>query len=213
MAPEGGVWGIVDTDNEAALLEHRMGELEQTLRPVLLRRGAEPDVKVDFVVGRDLFTRAAASDRAALARTLLGYLAEGGALSLAQVIPALGQRLSAFAARLPAALVKKIATAEEAVYTDPASDLVSWKETELADAFRDAGAREVAVEIQQFTDARRISERELLGWLAPGSPYGRALAASLTPSELDQAAEAWKGALVGRETAWTSTVAFLVARR
>jgi hypothetical protein len=29
---------------------------------------------------------------------------------------------------------------------------------------------------------------------------------------LDQAARAWRTALVGRETAWTSTVAFLVAR-
>jgi len=213
LVPEGGVWGIVATDDEAALLEHRMGELEQTLRPVLLRRGAEPEVKVDFVVGRDLFTRASGPGRAALARTLVGFLADGGALSVAQVIPALGQRLSAFSAGLPADLVEKIESAEERVYSDSANDLVSWKENDLADAFRDAGAREVTFELQRFTDARRISERELLGWLAPGSPYGQALAASLTPSELSQATSAWRAALVGGEIAWTSSVAFIVARR
>ena len=68
-------------------------------------------------------------------------------------------------------------------------------------------------ELQQFTDARRVMERELAGWLAAGSPYGRALAGLLTSSEISRAADAWKGALVGREVAWTSTVAFLVARR
>ncbi len=213
LAPEGGVWGIVGTENEAALLEHRMGELEQSLRPVILRRGTEPDVKVDFVVGRDLFTRASSPERAALARALMGYLADGGALSFAQVIPAHGQRLSAFCRGLPAELVKKIEAAEDLVYSDPANDLVSWKENDLAEALRDAGASEVTVELQRFTDARRISERELLGWLAPASPYGRTLVTALTPPEIHQAAEAWRAALFGRETAWTSTVAFLVARR
>ncbi|HEY9595425.1 MAG TPA: AAA family ATPase, partial [Spirochaetia bacterium] len=35
-APEGGVWGIVRSAAEAAVLEHRMADIEQPLRPVLV---------------------------------------------------------------------------------------------------------------------------------------------------------------------------------
>src|SRR5271157_4434760 len=79
-APEGGVWGIVSSGDEAALLQHRMKELEQAARPVILQPGkplaemarmlsvldpdqimsglgVDPSIRFDFVVGRDLFTR------------------------------------------------------------------------------------------------------------------------------------------------------------
>ena len=67
--------------------------------------------------------------------------------------------------------------------------------------------------MERFPDSRRITDRELEAWLAPDSAYGRALAAGLTAAELKLVRETFQAALVGRESAWTSAVAFLIARK
>ncbi len=234
-APEGGVWGIVDTDADAGLLEHRMRELEYAARPVILKParplvevasdpvssdvesalaalGVEAGVRFDFVVGRDLFTRRSADERRALACLLLGLLAPGGALSFAQVIPGLAQRLSSLLDWDSPTLADKLHAAEECVYSDSSNDLVSWRQEDLADACRRAGAAEVNVETERYADARRITDRELDLWLAKDSTYGRALSAGLTAKELAKVHELFRSRLPGREVAWTSTVAFVVAR-
>ena len=234
--PEGGAWGIVSTEEEAALLEHRMRELEHGVRPLILRpgrslveisrsmadgdegalvaaTGMDPEVRVDFVVARDLFTRVPGSDRQALARMLLAFLGPGGAVSLAQVVPALGQRLSSLAELADADLARKLREAEERAYSDASSPLVGWREGDLAEAFRVAGAREVTVETARFPDARRITERELEAWLSPEAAYGRALAAALSPTEMEHVRSRLREKMVGKEAAWTSTVAFLIARK
>jgi putative ATPase len=233
-APEGGVWGIVASESDAALLAHRMGDLEQSVRPVILQPGSllelarssaafdadqlagalgvEPGVRFDFVVGRDLFTRVTASLRTPLARLLLLLKEREGVISLAQVIPGRGQRLSAFVREGSPALATKLEAAEERAYTDLSNDLVSWREDELAAALREAGAREVSVETERFTDTRRITERELETWLSPAATYGRALSDGLEPAELSRVGKIFRSQLVGREVSWASAVAFLIAR-
>jgi hypothetical protein len=154
-----------------------MKELEQAMRPVILQPGrplvelaralssldadqlmtalgVDTDVRFDFVVGRDLFTRLPAPDRAALARLLVVALGPCGALSLAQVISRLGQRLSSPVRLDSPAAAKKLEKAEERAYSDPSNDLVSWSHEELSAAFREAGAREVSVETETMTDTR-----------------------------------------------------------
>jgi hypothetical protein len=69
------------------------------------------------------------------------------------------------------------------------------------------------VVLEQFPDSRRITDRELDAWLAPDSAYGRALAAELTTAELDRVHSAFRSQLVGKETSWSSAVAFLIARK
>ena len=212
-----------------------MKELEQAVRPVILQvgrplaelapalpsfepedvmasLGMDPAIRFDFVVGRDLFTRLPAGDRLAVMRLLLAVLARGGALSVAQVIPRLGQRLSALVPLDGAALFKKLAAAEERAYSDPSSDLVSWSLGDLEAAFREAGARDVSVETEPVPDTRRITEREMELWLAPDASYGRALCEQFSPEELASVRDALRSQLVGRETSWTSMVAFVVAR-
>jgi putative ATPase len=237
-APEGGVWGIVGSESDASLLEHRMKELEHTVRPVILQPGTtlaemaqtlasaasptpdqvmaalgvDPSIRFDFVVGRDLFTRLPSSEQLALVRFLLATLTPGGALSIAQVIPRLGQRLSSLI-ELDDLRAKQLRMAEENAYCDPANDLVNWSHEDLAAACRQAGAREVSVETEQSVDNRRIAEREIALWLAPDSAYGNALAAALGPKELARVSEMLRARLVNRDVAWTSTVAFVTARR
>ena len=235
-APEGGVWGIVSTEEEAAVLEHRMQDLDSTLKPVILRPGAslrelartastldekaiaamtglEPGVRMDFVVGRDLLTRATAADRHAVARFLLALTAAGGAVSLAQVVPGRGQRLSALMTGLSRGVADALAAAEEQAYSRAADELVGWNERDLADAFTAAGASDVSVEVQPFTDSRRVTDRDLDAWLAPGSSYGRALAAGLSDQERGELRSALHSQVAGRDVPWTSTVAFVIARK
>jgi hypothetical protein len=89
---------------------------------------------------------------------------------------------------------------------------VSWDDAELEAACRGAGAGEVSVEKEQSTDTRRITEHEMELWLAPDSTYGKALAAEFSAAETAQVHAALRSQLVGGETAWTSTVAFVIAR-
>jgi hypothetical protein len=173
--------------------------------------GVDSEIRFDFVVGRDLFTHLPASGRDALARFLLAVLAPGGVLSISQVIPRLGQRLSSLV-RLDDTLSGKLAAAEERAYCDPSNDLVNWRHDDLADAFRAAGARAVSVETEPLIDVRRVTERELALWLAPGSSYGRELTAQLSAGEVAQVHHAMRAQLIGGESPWTSMVAFVVAR-
>jgi putative ATPase len=234
-APEGGVWAVASSEDEAALLQHRMKELEQAVRPVILQPprslvqmaqeiplldpdhimkalGMDPEIRFDFVVSRNQFTRMSASERSSLTRLLLTVLVPGGFLSYAQVIPRLGQRLSSLVV-LDSLAAAKLEAAEERAYTEPSNDMVNWSHEDLAEACRAAGAREVRVEIERSTDARRISERELALWLDPNSAYGEALGAVLSSKELQQVQETLRTSLVGQEVPWTSTTAFLVAQK
>jgi putative ATPase len=238
-APEGGVWGIAGSEEDAASIEHRMRELEQPVRPTVIRTarpleeiaaedstplpdgalaalGLDPALRFEFAVGRDLFTRTPAARRSALLRLLLALLAPGGMLSLAQVIPGRGQRLSSLldwgAGRADTTLAEKVAAAEERAYADAANPLVNWGPEELAAECRAAGAREVKVEVESYTDARRITVRELDAWLARDSSYGRALSSGLGPGELSQFESLLRAQLPGAEVSWTTAVAFLVAR-
>ena len=185
--------------------------------PELARSGAslglEPGLVFDFIVGRDLFTRASKADRASLSRFLLSLLAADGALSIAQVIPGRGQRLSSLIGAEDPALLEKLRAAEERAYTDPANDLVSWREEDLAAALREAGAREVTVETERSQDERRVTAREVEAWCAPGSSYGRALAGSLEPAEVARVRKIFTAQLLGREVPWATTAAFLIARK
>jgi putative ATPase len=225
-APEGGVWGIVRSDEEAAVLEHRMGDLEQALRPALLRTGRPlseldgipglaPDVRFELIVGRNLFTRMGGAERAAALRFLLGLLAPGGTISVAEIVPRMAQRLSDLVdfsgARGGVALREKLAAAEETVYSDPSNPLVGWGPDELAAAATGSGARAARVEVERYTEERHISARDLDAWLSPESAYGRALAEALTQSELASLRRLLERHVENRDVRWMSSMAFLAA--
>ena len=238
-APEGGVWGVVGSAEEAAVLEHRMGELEQTARPTLVRmemplaalagdvlRGAGPGMdpeaafslpgiergmRFDLIVGRNIFTRMSAAERGATAGFLAAISAHGGAISIAEIVPRLAQRLSSLLA--PGELVQKLAEAEERAYSDPKNPLVAWGPHDLAEALAEAGYTGVSVQTQSFPDRRRMTTRELEAWCSPASSYGRALALSFSPDELHNLQNLLRTKLVGRDLDWVSTVAFVTATR
>ncbi len=238
-APEGGVWGIVGTEEEAAVLEHRMTELEQTMRPHMIRlerplpalagdasRGAgrgtdadaalsllgiEPGMRFELIVGRNIFTRMNAQERAVTASLFAALSAPGGMVSFAEIVPRLAQRLSSLLE--PGALVEKLAKTEERAYSDAKNPLVAWGPEELAAALAEAGYNSVSMQTQSFTDTRRMTNREIDAWCSPGSSYGRALASAFSPDELPLLQNLLRAQLVGRDIDWVSTVAFATAVR
>jgi putative ATPase len=248
-APEGGVWGIVGSAEEAAVLEHRMGELEGTARPVILRsekplaalaasaaaQGALPDtahtdallallgidsgVRFELIVGRNIFTHMSTAERSASARLLAALLTLGGTLSVAEIVPRMAQRLSSLleqgadALGVPAGLAEKLAAAEDHVYADADNPLVCWGPEDLAALLRQSGFSDVSVETQRYTDARRITNRELDAWCAPESSYGRALTHFLAPDDRALVAKLLRERLAGRDIGWSRATAFIIARR
>jgi putative ATPase len=227
-APEGGVWGIAATDEEKAVLEHRMAELEEPVRPVILRParplseigpeaahrelGLEPGLRFEFVVGRDLLTRAGPAEREAVLRLLLSLLAPDGTLSLGQVVPRDGQRLSRLLAWDDAALRRKVEAAEDRAYGDGSNPLVSWGTEDLEAACRAAGASVVSVEADRRPQTRRVERREIVAWMAPGSLYGAALRAALSPNEIAALEGSLVRQLAGRDLPWESATAYLTAK-
>jgi putative ATPase len=239
-APEGGVWGMVRSAEDAAVLEHRMHDLETTVRPTVVMvekslaetagslppgadaaeafaaLGIDRDIRFEFVVGRNLFTRLGAEGRTSTLRLLLSVLAPGGRLSVAEVVPAMAQRLSALidpaaAAGQSRALVEKLQAAEERAYHDPSNPLVSWGPDDLALAARDAGAVEAHVELESYNEVRRITARDLDAWLSPDSAYGRAVAEAVPAEDRVELSHLLRGQLEGKEVGWSSFMAFLVA--
>jgi putative ATPase len=231
-APEGGVWGCVRTEEEQAILGHRMKDLGPVLRPTILRLasplaaiaaagpgaaraglGIEESLSFEIILGRSLFTRATAAERAALARLLLELSAPEGSLAFAEVVPGLAQRLSALLPVQGNGLREKIAAAEAGLYAGRAHPLLAWGPEDLATAFREAGAAEARVETETFTEERRISARDIDAWLAPGSPYGAAVLGAVSRDAYDELGAALRERVAGRPVPWTSTVAFLRVRR
>jgi len=234
-APEGGVWGMVYSDNDAEVLAHRMKELDPILRPTLVRvaqplaalasshssgqgasamdvLGLDPQARFECVVGRDIFTRMNTAEREATARFLLELAAPGGDLAFAQIVPGMAQRLSSLVQSPDPRVRERLIAAEERAYGDPSNPLVNWGPADIAGAFTSAGAREVTVATEVFPEARRIAERDLASWLAPESAYGRALAASLDANELRSITDLMRHQLSARDVSWGSTVCFVKVR-
>jgi putative ATPase len=239
-APEGGVWGLVRAAEDAAVLEHRMHDLETTVRPTVLMVGSslaetaaslppgagaaealaalgiDQDIRFEFVVGRNLFTRLSSEQRSSVLRLLLSLLAPGGRLSVAEVVPGMAQRLSALIDTARAAngakIVEKLQAAEERAYHDASNPLVSWGPEDLARAAREAGAADARVELECYTEVRRITAKDLDAWLSPGSSYGRAVAEAMSPADRDDLIRLLHGQFEGKEIGWSSFMAFLVGR-
>ncbi len=177
--------------------------------------GLDEELRFEAIVGRNLLTRASASERRDAIALLASLLAPGGRIALAEVVPAMAQRLSALLdfGRAPNGLRQHFEDAEERAYTDPSNPLVAWGPDDLARAAAEAELAEVTATTDALGEKRRIGERELAAWLSAGSAYGRSLADSLSAEEQQQVAQLLSRQLLDRELDWTTTVALLVGKR
>jgi len=236
-APEGGAWALArDADEAAALREMavRLPELERPAvlqgslaeLPELLAARGEGQVRFDAIIGRSALAprpgtgnEASALDRNAAARLLAGLLAPGGAISLAEPVPAQAQRLYALVdlAPLGKSLAEKVRSAEEAIYAAPGDPLVNWGADDLRAAFLAAGLAEVAVETRETAAETRVAPSTVARWFTPAPEgqrpsYTQRLAVHLDPEELARVQGLYERSLSGQTVSWRSVTAFLMAR-
>lgn len=165
-APEGGVWGLVDTPDEAELLQAQSRNLPELERPRIVVRGYWPEAsatRFDRVIGRNPFNRLDNLETLHLARRVL---LPDGRLCLAQVAPRRGQRLYALLDWSGVASARQaIVDAEEKMWADSADPLVNWDLPDLEAAVLAAGFVTLQVEIERANQPRHITRLQLDKWL------------------------------------------------
>ncbi|GAB4523409.1 MAG: AAA family ATPase [Anaerolineae bacterium] len=226
--PEGGVWALARTAEEAEALREIAGRLPEVERPIVMQGALEEltallaargdaDVRFDAVVGRNALTRCPAKED--VMRQIAALLRPGGRLSLAEAIPRRTQRLYRLAPldRLGTDLAERVAKAEEAIYADAQDPMVNWDVSDLEQALEATGLVEIHVELVEQTTQVTITPSLIDRWFEPSRTdrpsYGQRLAALLTEEELDQVRDLFARALTGQTVEWTSAIAFVQATR
>jgi putative ATPase len=175
------------------------------------------DVRFDAVVGRNVLTRC--SDKPALFRAAANQLLAGGVLSLAEVIPRRGQRLSALAGSELQAdeLWGRWCAAEELIYQDLTDPMVNWDANDLERMCHEAGLVVDRAEVVPDTEERRVTPLQVSRWFSLNGPeerpsYAQHLLRQLTPEELAHVQELCARILSDQVVPWQTHTLFLVGR-
>jgi putative ATPase len=221
--PEGGVWTLCDDPTAAALLESRAQALAELERPAilvgelkalpeLLRKRDQETMWFDAAVGRNALFREA--DKAGCLGGLSGVMRQGGRISLAEVVPSMGMRLSQLL-KLEgesAAFRRKVAKSEERIYKDPDNPLVNWSVEDFCGMVEDAGFGILERHTRRFTERRTVRAEDIERWFSSQSGSYAALAAGTLDSEgLERLRKISAERLTGQEVDWQSTVLFISA--
>ena len=213
--PEGGVWALVRSEHAAQILREQAANLPGLRQPQILVGTPEelpalladtPDLRFDFIIGRNLFiSKELYINNLNLAHALL---APGGTLALAENLPRHGQRLSRLV-EMP--LPPEIALAEEKIYTSPDDPLVNWDAADLCRRLQEAGLVATNPTILDLKRAQVLSVAALNRWMDTEDAHSyasRLLAAGLEPEQLAQLAAALRP-LVNHTVTFTSRTAIL----
>jgi len=228
-ASVGGVWALVADDRTAEALRAQSGSLEALSKPVimlgtlgdlpdLLAAHEQGEVRFDVVLGRNALTRH--PGKVAAAQIIAALLADGGRLSLAEVVPRHGQRLHQLIdlSSLGEALSHRLVAAEEAIYSNPDDPMVNWDAADLKAALRVAGLSDVQAQVETVTAQQHLGAEHLTRWFG-ASPdrqrptYAQHLRRYLSDEELTQVQALFERQLHDQPAAWTSQVVYLTARR
>jgi len=218
--PEGGVWALVPSAEKAAALDERASALGDLDRPhVLAGRIADlpallaaPDApRFDAAVGRNCLLRE--TDKRAALAAVTAVLRPGGTIALAETVPARGQRLSELIDRsaFEPAFADRLRQAEDDAYRSPGDALTGWDERSLAEDAAAAGLAVSEADLESVTGLRLVRDEDLERWFS--GAWGRALARTLSPVEVDELRRACRAELAGREVPWRTATLFLTAER
>jgi putative ATPase len=227
-APEGGVWALTADPQTGAALQQQAERLPEVERPTvligevvqlpdLLRARGAPDVRFDAAVGRNVLTRCV--DKTAALGAICACLRDGGRLSLAEVMPRRGQRLSALVdlTELGAELAARLQAAEEAIYHAADDPQVNWDSTDLEATLHAAGFELRAplnVDVQE--DERHLTAAHLTRWFSrsaegPRPSYASHLLSHLTAEELRHVEGCFRRQLLDQIVSWHITIVYVIA--
>ena len=216
--PEGGVWGLVATDEARRILLEQAQNLPGLRRPQLLigdcqamRPLLDDGLHFDVIVGRNSLSRQPAARLEAL-RLLQALLASGGTLALAENLPCHGQRLTALLSADDDGLAE-IRDAEQRLYNQSDDPLLAWNEHALQRELLEAGFIQATVELQSFHRQVSLTPAQLQRWFEdrPDSYAGRLRHAGLSAEAVEAFRQRLLHDICGRTTTWTVTTAFAFA--
>ena len=225
--PEGQVWAVAVDASSFDTLQQQAAQLPELARPVIVpshaggpahavagaRNPDDPGLRFDALVGRNAFL---GSDVGVVARQAHDLLASGGSLSVVESVPLAGQRLHELVdlQGLPADAADAVRGSEEAARRQ-AGARFRFRPDAAADALREAGFVDVAVEERAFVQQRRWTQGEVLAWFARGgeaATLGDRLAVVLDDDAQARVRDAFLAQLVGRDVPWRTVTALIHAR-
>jgi putative ATPase len=222
--PEGGVWCLCADAHTASQLQSRteaLGELERPQvivgtigeLPVLLEGSDGTQVRFDAAVGRNALFREA--DKAGCLQALAAVMQPAGFVSLAEVVPSEGMRLSAMLNLEGESeeFRQKLTRAEEVIYTDAHNPLVNWNADLFCRLVETSGFHVQENQTRKFVDQRMIRQEDIERWFSSRSgSYADLATKAMDPAEVQQLQQLCLDQLTGREVQWHSTVLFIKAR-
>ena len=224
QVPEGGVYGRVDTAQDAAALQEQATGLPELVRPQILHipllelastlAQREPALRFDALIGRNVL--GALAEKAAALGSLAPLLPRHGTLALAEVVPRHTQRLSALLpeTQLDGKWRDRWQSAETALYTDDANPRFNWQSPDLVALIEAAGFTVDWTETLQTSEiwvGKGLCDR----WFNVANPtsYRNQLAAQLPASDLDAIEKLIRRELQNQTVPWQTTLLFLTAQK
>jgi putative ATPase len=228
QVPEGGVWSLAEDQTAAAALESRVRALSDLERPrilvgvvkelsgLLAERG-EGEIRFDAAAGRNAMFRE--PDKAGCLAGLAAVLRPGALISLAEIVPSQGTRLSDLLDLQSEneEFRYKLGQAEDAIYSNPNNSLVNWNAEDFCSLVESAGFRVLSGESRRLADNRTVRTEDIERWLVKGKQsehtgnYASLASKILSAAELKHLRQICLGQLSGREVDWQSTVLFVTA--
>jgi len=230
--PEGGVFGLAPDGESAAHLNGRFSALPGPERPVVISRditslpgpAAADSIPRSFecIIGRDPFTRR--PDKEAVFRACRGRLLSGGILSIVQIIPSKGQRISELYRAVvtadagsgnPDKTAAALEASEKMIYGNSKNPLVNWDEQILEELCSGGGFEVLEIKLIPIEETRAVTEKSIDRWFSPDQAeygYGKALREQTAADEFETVREDVLRRLAGRTVRWKSMYLLLRAR-
>ncbi len=230
--PEGGVWSLAEDQGAAAILQSRAQALSDLERPRILvgvpkelpdlvEGSGDGGVRFDAAVGRNALFRE--PDKAGCLAGLAAVLRTEAVISLAEIVPSQGTRLSELLDLQSESeeFRHKLGQAENVIYSNPDNPLVSWNTEEFCLLVQSAGFRVLRSESRRLADSRTIRKEDIERWLEPkkgkqskhtGS-YAAQASQILSSAELTGLRKICLDQLCGTVVDWRSTVLFVTAEK
>lgn len=226
-APEGGVYALAYSSQDAAALREQAAMLDVLNRPIILSgdvmdlpellAGEAQSLRFDVIIGRNTLLHV--GNKTAALAVLRDLLAVDGWLALAERIPKHTQRIYELLdlSGLELELAERFRTAEEALYANPDDDLVNWDEADLQEATDVVWGETSASVSLQLIDSQidvQITDRMLQRWFeerveTERTSYAQRLAEHLSADEVEKIRQLIYGQLRGQSVSWRSRTALI----
>ena len=168
QTPEGGVTVISSKKILTEQLEEYARQLPEIDRPQILTieddrytSHFKKNDTFDAVIGQHVFTKS--KDKIRLAQELYTLCKSGSILSLCEVIPNKGQRLSDLCDSTEGKQL--LASIEEQIYANQKNTIVNYGEETLRHAIEQSGFSEVTATVEEVREPRRITAADIAKWI------------------------------------------------